>query len=65
MRLTIDLKLEAPDAAARSKTFTAQIGDHEFSLPDVLVADIAVTQQQATDGGMALTVEALLLDEEA
>jgi hypothetical protein len=65
VRLIIDLQLEGADAAARATAFAAAIADHEFALPDLLVADILVSRQHDLVDGIALTVEALLLDEEA
>jgi hypothetical protein len=62
VRLVLDLQIEGFDAA-RAKTFVAMVADHEFSLPDLLVADIAVTEQRSIGNATALTVEALLLDE--
>jgi hypothetical protein len=63
VRLVLDLQVEGLDAA-RTKTFATKSEDYEFSLPGLLVADIAVTERQATEAGIALTVEALLLEDE-
>jgi hypothetical protein len=57
-RLVLDLRTAASTEVVDA--FTRQLGGHEFAIPDMLVADIAVT---ARDGEM-LKVEALLLDEE-
>jgi hypothetical protein len=37
------------------------LSEHEFDLPRQIVADIAVTQAVATDGGHCLIIDALLL----
>jgi hypothetical protein len=63
-RLMLDLQIEGIDAA-QAKNFVMMVENHEFSLPDLLVADIAVTGQQRIGNATALTVEALLLEEEA
>jgi hypothetical protein len=57
-RLVLDLRTAASTEVVAA--FTRQLGDCEFAIPDMLVADIAVT---ARDGEM-LIVEALLLDDE-
>jgi hypothetical protein len=57
-RVVLDLKSAA--SAGQVAVFAAMLEDHEFSIPDTLVADIALTAQK----GGVLTVEALLLDEE-
>lgn len=62
-RLILDLQIEGYDAV-RASNMAKMIKDHEFSLPDLLVADIAVTDQRAVEGVTMLTVEALVLDEE-
>jgi hypothetical protein len=63
-RLMLDLQIEGIDAA-QAKNFATMVEDHEFLLPDLLVADIVVTEQQYISNAAALTVEALLLEEEA
>jgi hypothetical protein len=50
--------------AAQAKSFAANIHDHEFCLPDRLVADIVVTSLRKNCDGVALIIEALLLDDE-
>jgi hypothetical protein len=60
MRMVLDLQIEGFDAA-RAKDFAAMIEDHEFSLPELLVADIAVTEQRSTGSAIMMTIEALLL----
>ena len=61
-RVTLDLVWDAP--VADVEAFAAMLGEHEFA--DLLVADIVVARQtKATDGAKVLTIEALLLDDEA
>jgi hypothetical protein len=55
-RIVLSLRTNA--SATDIAAFTDALVDHEFSVPGLLVADIAVTAQH----GDALTVEALLLD---
>jgi hypothetical protein len=55
-RVVLDLNSTA--LAMEIAAFAAALTDHEFSIPDMLVADIAMTAHH----GQALTVEALLLD---
>jgi hypothetical protein len=64
IRLVLDLQIAGSDAVL-AKNFATMVEDHEFSLPDLLVADIAVTEQRNIGSATALTVEALLLDEES
>jgi hypothetical protein len=64
VQLELVLRVDASDAAP-AKAFTQMIGDHEFALPDLLVADILVTERQETENSIALTVEALLLNDDA
>ena len=43
--------------------FAAAIGQREFTLPGHLVADIAVAARTACDAGVALTIEALTVED--
>jgi hypothetical protein len=62
-RLVVDLQTDADEAKLRA--FATTIGEHEFSIADILVADVAVTDQHTLpDGATALRVEALLLEED-
>jgi hypothetical protein len=61
-RVTLDLAWDAP--VADVEAFAAMLCEHEFA--DLLVADIVVERQaSAADGATALSIEALLLDDEA
>ncbi|WP_197277055.1 hypothetical protein [Sphingomonas profundi] len=51
-------------APARADAFAAALGDREFALPGHLVADIAVTGRTANAAGVALTIEALTVENE-
>jgi hypothetical protein len=63
-RVTLDLLWAA--AVADVEAFTAMLSEHEFAFADVLVADIVVARQaSAADGATVLSIEALLLDDEA
>lgn len=63
-RVTLDLLWAA--AVADVEAFAAMLGEHEFAFADVLVADIVVARQtSAVDGAKVLSIEALLLDDEA
>ena len=63
-RVTLDLMWDAPVAAVNA--FAAMLSEHDFDDAVLFVADIVVTQQsRAPDGAMVLTIEALLLDDEA
>lgn len=63
VRLVLDLRFDGLDAV-QAINFAKTVGDHDFSLPDLLVADIAAIDGRTANGGIALVVEALLLDEE-
>lgn len=52
-----------PARADRADAFAAAIGDREFSLPGHLVADIAVATRTTTADGVALTIEALTVED--
>ena len=61
-RVTLDLVWDAKEAEVAK--FVAMIDEHEFAT--VLVADILVAQQTSVaDGATVLSIEALLLDDEA
>jgi hypothetical protein len=57
-RLVLELRTAA--SVAEIDVFTRQLGDLEFAIPEILVADIMVSGRN----GDMLTVEALLLDAE-
>jgi hypothetical protein len=61
-QLILDLKTSAPEPDIRR--FADGLAEHEFSIPNLLVADIAVAAQQELADGVLLTVEALLLEED-
>jgi hypothetical protein len=62
-RHMLALKLMGDDAMQKAEAFAQVIPEHEFTLPRLLVADIAVSAIQTVDGGVELMVEALLLEE--
>jgi hypothetical protein len=57
-RLVLDLKTAA--SAEVIEAFACQLGEHDFAIPDMLVADIMVAAHHAD----RVVVEALLLDDE-
>ena len=63
-RVTLDLAWDAAEADVEA--FAAILSEHEFADANLLVADIVVARQtKATDGSMVLSIEALLLNDEA
>jgi hypothetical protein len=58
-RLILDLKTSASEEVVDA--FAGQLGEHDFAIPEMLVADIMV----AARIGDRVVVEALLLDDEA
>ena len=63
-RVMLDLAWDAP--VADVEAFAAILGEHEFADAGLLVADIAVARQTiAADRVTMLSIEALLLDDEA
>lgn len=62
-RVIIVLKLAGDERAGRATAFAKALPNTEFRLRHQLVADILVSEMDACDAGMRLTVEALLLDE--
>ncbi len=53
----------APTDAQRADAFADAIGEREFSLPGHLVADIAIATRTASADGVALTIEALTVED--
>jgi hypothetical protein len=65
-RLLLEIALPHPPEGLSIAEISSKIADHEFSLPDLLVADILVTESKtAPDGAVVLSIEALLLEDEA
>ena len=62
IRSCIKMTLPGENAAGRADIFRANLPAHEFNLWRYFCADILVTDITETDGGVILTVEALLLD---
>ncbi len=63
LKSCFDIMLPGENAAERADAFCAQLPVHEFNLRRYMVADISVTRMLECDGGIAMTIEALLLDE--
>jgi hypothetical protein len=63
LKTCIEMTLRGANAAERAEAFGALLPDQEFNLRRYMVADIAVTDMTECDGGIALTIEALLLDD--
>lgn len=57
------LRIPAPDARGIVDRMCGNLEDAEFSIPGIIVADIAVlgTPTRALDGSVSLTVEALTI----
>ena len=65
-RVSVQLAVGGSDSESRIERFKAVLGDHEFALPGQWVADICVADQRAgVEGSAILTVEALLLGDDA
>lgn len=62
-RHQVRLILSGPDAEAIAARLKRLLPDHEFALPGLLVADLAITATDRTSTGLVLTLEALTLDE--
>jgi hypothetical protein len=63
LRTCIDIMLPGENAAERAEAFRTHLPDQEFNLRRYMVADIAVTGMAECDGGITLSIEALLLDD--
>ena len=63
-RHRLELRVQGPDSGPATERMTAGLEDAEFSIPGVLVADIAVARppKRAFDGTMELTIEALTIE---
>lgn len=46
-----------------TEELSQKLSDHEFVLPDQIVADIAVTRAVVAEGAQSLIIDALLLDD--
>lgn len=64
VRLEIDLQMEGPNALRDLRVFATYCQDCQVPLPGLLVADMNVVSVRELADGAAVTVEALLLDEE-
>lgn len=62
-RVVARLELHGPERDSAAEAFTKALPETEFQLRRQFVADISVSAQRALPGAIALTVEALLLDE--
>jgi hypothetical protein len=62
-RHEIHLRISGPDARKIVDPMCLNLEDAEFSIPGVIVADIAVrgTPKRALDGSISLTIEALTI----
>ena len=63
MRHMITLRFVGTDAAGRAGRMADGMDAIEFDLPGHLVADITVTGRQEDDDGVALTIEALTVED--
>jgi hypothetical protein len=64
-RHEIGLRISGPKSEAVAERLCAGLGDAEFDIPGQLVADITVrgTPVRSSDGGTALTIEALTIEQ--
>ena len=62
-RIVLDLLWQGSDEELQD--FLNRLPDNEFLLPGMFVADIAGTKHISVDGHVPLTIEALLLREDA
>lgn len=65
MRLEIDLQIEGSSALGEVRLFATYCQDCQLPLAGLLVADIAVVDIRELPDGAAMTVEALLVEDEA
>jgi hypothetical protein len=65
-RHSIALRVSAPDASRTVERMCAGLEDAEFSIPGVIVADIAIVKapRRALDGSISLTIEALTVSQD-
>jgi hypothetical protein len=65
-RHLIELRVPGPDSRPIVNRMCAGLEDAEFSIPGVIVADIAIagTPSHALDGSTSLTIEALTVSED-
>ena len=61
----IRLRIPGPDADSIASSLVNGIGDSDFSIPGHIVADIAVAgePERQRDGSLAVTIEALTVEE--
>jgi len=62
-RHVIDLLLDGDDAQQRADRLAGEMDGIEFDLPGDLVADIAVTGQADGPAGVAISIEALTVED--
>jgi hypothetical protein len=65
-RHVIDLRVSGPDSTSTVERMCAGLEDAEFSIPGLIVADIAMAGAPArsADGSTSLTIEALTIAED-
>lgn len=65
-RHELQLRVPGPDSRAIVERMCAGLEHAEFSIPGVIIADIAVagTPRRALDGSTSLTIEALTVSED-
>jgi hypothetical protein len=65
-RHQIDLRVPGPDSRTIVERMCAGLEEAEFSIPGVIVADIALagTPSRSLDGSISLTIEALTVSED-
>ncbi|MGN6848618.1 MAG: hypothetical protein ACTHJK_03930 [Sphingomicrobium sp.] len=65
-RHVIDLRVSGPDSSEVVERMCAGLEDAEFSIPGIIVADIAVIGEptRSADGSTSFTIEALTVAED-
>ena len=65
-RHQIDLRVPGPDSRTIVERMCAGLEEAEFSIPGVIIADIALagTPSRSLDGSISLTIEALTVSED-
>lgn len=62
-QIRLSIAVSGDGYANVARHFSEALPEHEFDLPNMLVADIAASDQVAAADAMILTVDALILDD--
>lgn len=61
-QLTVECNIAASDFDLYSRYLTNALPDYDFSIPNMLVADIAVVGKENASGTIKLLIEALVIN---